>query len=45
MHSNRTQLGPTDGEAFIAQLEQSIEDGNADFIEANMPRLEALLVK
>jgi hypothetical protein len=32
-----------DGEPFIARLEQAVEAGDADFIEANMPRLERLI--
>lgn len=34
-----------DGEAFIARLEQSIEEGNADHVEANMDRLERLIAQ
>ena len=30
-------------EAFIARLEHAHEDGDADFIEANMPALEKLI--
>lgn len=32
-----------DGEPFIAKLEQGVEAGDADFIEANMPQLEKLI--
>ena len=28
---------------FIAKLEQAIDEGNADFIEANMPRQEEII--
>lgn len=40
-----TRLPPHDGEPFIAKLEQAIEDGNARFVGANMPRLERLIGK
>ena len=33
------KLPPLDGEPFIEKLEQGIEDGEGDYIEANMPRL------
>lgn len=39
----RTKLGQLDGEPFIANLEQAVEQGNADFIERNMPRVESLI--
>ena len=38
-----TRLPWHNGERFIAKLEQAIDEGNADFIEANMPRLERLI--
>jgi len=38
-----TRLPWHDGERFIAKLEETIEEDNADFIEANMPRLEQLI--
>ena len=38
-----TRLPWHDGERFIAKLEQAIEEGNADFVEANMLRLERLI--
>lgn len=33
-----------DGEPFIKMLEQGIEDGRADYIEANMPRLREIIL-
>ncbi len=38
-----TRLPMHDGEPFIATLEKAIKNGNADFIEANMPALERLI--
>ncbi len=35
--SNRTQLPPLDGESFLAKLEEAQDEGDADFVEANMP--------
>ena len=32
-----------DGRAFLDRLEQSVQDGNADHIEANIPRLRELI--
>ena len=40
---NRTQLPPLDGELFLAKLEQAEAEGHADFVEANMPRLERMI--
>ena len=40
-----TQLGYLDGERFIAKLEEAVEAGDADYIEANMPRLESLIAR
>ena len=34
-----------DGEPFIAKLEEAVIEGDADFIEANMPRLETLIAR
>ena len=36
---------PQDGEPFVAKLEQPIEEGDADFVGANMPALENLIVR
>ena len=36
-----TRLPPDDGATFIAMLELASAGGDADIIEANMPRLEA----
>ena len=36
---------PQDGEPFVAKLEQAIEEGDADFIEANLPALERLIAR
>jgi len=38
-----TRLPIQDAEPFIAKLEQAVQEGDADFIEANMPRLERLI--
>jgi len=38
-----TRLPWHDSERLIAKLEQAIDEGNADFVEANMPRLERLI--
>lgn len=38
-----TKLPWHDSERFIAKLEQAIDEGNADFIEANIPRLEEII--
>ena len=43
--AKRTQLGHLDGQPFIAKLEQAVEQGDADFIERNMPRLEKLIAR
>lgn len=40
-----TRLPQHDGEAFIAKMEEGIDEGNTDFLEANMERLEALSKK
>ena len=40
-----TKLPMHDGEPFIARLEQAVEEGDAEFIEANMPRLERSIAK
>lgn len=37
-----TQIGYLDAEAFIAALERASEQGGADFVAANMTRLEAM---
>ena len=34
-----------DGEPFIEKLEEAVEAGDADFIEANMKRLEGLIAQ
>ena len=34
-----------DGAPFIARMEQAIDAGDADFVEANMPRLESLIAR
>ena len=34
-----------DGTPFITRMEQAIEAGDADFVEANMPRLESLIAR
>ena len=44
-HPGMSKLGPTDGAAFIAKMEQAIEDGSADYVAANMPKLETLIAK
>ncbi len=36
-------FGYLDGEPFIASIEKAIKAGDADFVEANMPRLERLI--
>ena len=38
-----TRLPPDDGAPFIAMLELAAAAGDADIIEANMPRLERLI--
>ncbi len=38
-----TKLPYLDGEPFIARMEEAIERGDADLVEANMPRVEALI--
>jgi len=40
-----TQLPPNDGNAWICKLEQAQEEGWADFIEENMPRIERLIAR
>jgi hypothetical protein len=40
-----TKLPADDAEPFIRKLEEAQQAGDADFIEANMPRLEALIRK
>ena len=37
------QLGYLDGEPFIAQMEQAVQDGDADLVAANMLRLRQLI--
>ena len=39
----RTQIGYLDLEPFIAALERASAEGNADFVAANMERLETLI--
>ena len=36
----RKPLPIADGTAFIETLEQAVEDGNADLISANLPKLK-----
>ena len=40
-----TKLGHLDGEPFIATMERASEAGNADFVAANMDRLEARIAQ
>jgi hypothetical protein len=37
-----TKLSMQNGEPFIAKLEEAMEANDADFLEANLPRLEKL---
>ena len=39
----RAHLPSQDGEPFIAKLEEAQADGDADFVEPNMPRLEQMI--
>ena len=39
----RTQIGHLDHEPFIAALERASEAGDADFVAANIDRLEKLI--
>jgi hypothetical protein len=39
----KDQLPIDSGEAFIAQLEQAVVAGDADFVDANLPRVENLI--
>ncbi len=34
-----------DGEPFITRLEEAMDEGNIEFIEANMPELERLIAQ
>lgn len=34
-----------DGELFIAKMEQALDEGGIEFVEANMPRLERLIAR
>ncbi len=40
---NRTQIGYQDHERFTATMDRASEEGNADFVAANMGRLERLI--
>lgn len=40
-----TKLLSHDGEPFIARLEQSQEDGDADHVEGNVDRFERLIAQ
>lgn len=42
---DRTQIGHPDGERFIAALKRASQEGNADFVAANMDRLETLIAQ
>ena len=39
----RDQLPIDGGESFIGQLEEAVAEGDANFIDANLPRLENLI--
>ena len=41
----RTTLDYLDGEPFIAAMEKAQDEGNLDFVQANMPRLERLIAR
>ncbi len=41
----RTQLPPLDGEPFLANLEEAQAEGDADFVEADMSRVERLGIR
>jgi hypothetical protein len=41
----KDQLPIDSGEAFIAQLEQAVMDGDADFIDKNIPSLRQLIAR
>ena len=45
MPHKRTTTGHLDGEPFIAKLEQAQDEGNLDFVTANLPRLEDLIAR
>lgn len=40
-----TRLPINDGEPFIATMERASEEGDADFVAANMDRLERLIAR
>jgi len=41
----RTQIGHLDHGPFIAALERASEAGNADYVAANMDRLERMIAQ
>ena len=45
MVQNMTKLPFQDGEPFIETCEKAVEAGDADFLEANMDRLEELIAR